>query len=274
MRLVFYLTYIVVVLFLVFHLLSNRLDYYRGPKIYPWGFIMVRCVQNEMTSQYWLKSYECIRKLYPEIPIFIIDDNSNPKYINKDIEAKLHLCQVIQSEYPQRGEMLGYYYFLRNHWFEKAVVIHDSVFIKKKVDFHQYKNVKFLWHFKKTHFDDVVLETQLLKKVKGPYLDLYMERSKWHGCFGLMSVIDYDFLVKISYMFVLLEHVTTRRHRSCMERIFSVMCVHHYPELMDDISIMGDIHEYILPWGFDYPSFIQNENNEKLPVIVKVWTGR
>lgn len=274
MRLVFYITYIVVVLFLICHfLLFNRTDYYKS-KIHPWGFIMVRCVQNELTSQYWLKSYDCIRKLYPEIPIVIIDDNSNPDYINNDMESNLYQCQIIKSEYPQRGEMLGYFYFMQKHWFDKAVVIHDSVFIKKRMDFHSHKNVKFLWHFGEKKYDDVEMETQLLQKINGPYMDLYADKNKWKGCFGLMSVIDHDFLVKISYMFLLMDHVNTRRHRSCMERIFAVMCFHHYPELMDNISIMGDIHQYALPWGFDYQSFIQHENNERMPSIVKVWTGR
>lgn len=254
------------------HISSNK-QYYRNT-IHPWGFIIVRCIQNDLTSQYWLKSYQCIRNIYPDTPVVIIDDNSNPKYINKKLEENLTLYKVIPSEYPKRGEMLGYYYFLKYHWFEKAVVIHDSVFVKKKIDFHTHKNVKFLWHIENKKYDNVGLETELLHKIGGPYANLYADKTKWKGCFGLMSVIDHDFLKKISYMFALMDHINSRTHRSCMERIFAVMCFHHYPELMDDISIMGDIHQYSLPWGYDYQSFIANENNQELPKLVKVWTRR
>ena len=41
------------------------------------GFIILRHVNNEVTNQYWLHCYECIRKYYPENKIMIIDDNSN-----------------------------------------------------------------------------------------------------------------------------------------------------------------------------------------------------
>lgn len=261
---------------------KNRVDQYKKvghehhyrETIHPMGFIMVRCIQNDLTRKYWYKSYQSIRKLYPDTPIVIIDDNSDPKYIEKDLEAQLVCCKIVRSEYPKRGEMLGYYYYLKNHWFERAVVIHDSVFLREKMDFGSCKNVKFLWYINSNQWDDVELETKLIHKVGGPYPQLYKDKAKWKGCFGVMSVIDYEFLKKISYMFVLMDDVTSRRHRSCIERIFAVLCFHHYPELKDEMSVMGDIHQYVLPWGFDYQAFEHNENHPQMPPIVKVWTGR
>ena len=46
------------------------------------GFIMLRHVNNEHTNVYWNKSYDCIRKYYPEHPIVILDDHSTMSYIN------------------------------------------------------------------------------------------------------------------------------------------------------------------------------------------------
>ena len=94
------------------------------------GFIILRHVNSKQTDFYWKESYKCIRKLYPKQKIIIIDDNSNYKLVSK---FKTENCEVVQSEYPARGELLPYFYYARNPWFSRAVIIHDSVFIKKKV---------------------------------------------------------------------------------------------------------------------------------------------
>jgi hypothetical protein len=47
------------------------------------GFIILRHVNNELTNNYWIHSYDCIRKFYPENFIIIIDDNSKYEYITE-----------------------------------------------------------------------------------------------------------------------------------------------------------------------------------------------
>lgn len=241
------------------------------------GFIIVRCIKNELTSKYWLKSYHSIRKLYPNTPIVIIDDNSDPQYVNKQLESSLINCSIIQSEKPCCGELLGYYYFLRFHWFKKAIILHDSVFITKHFNFNIRSKVCFLWHIETKEFDDVEWETAMLKRIGTSYLNLYEKKTHWKGCFGVMSIIEYDFLKKISTpLFLLLDEVKTRRHRSCMERIFAVLCFYYYPELLNSISIMGNIHKYPLGWGYHYNTFEHDSKQKKIrfPRFVKVWTGR
>jgi len=239
------------------------------------GFIIVRCVTNKLTAQYWYKCYTSIRRLYPFIPIVIIDDNSNQKFINSNLESKLSNCRIIKSEHPSSGEILGYFYYFKNKWFKKAVILHDSVFIQRPINFDSCKNVKFLWQIDNKAFDNVKLETKLLKKLGGPYLGLYEDKNKWKGCFGVMSVIEHGFLTKISPIFKLVEHVKTRHDRMCIERIFAVACFYHYPELMTDVSIMGSIHSYPLGWGYHYSQFERDiKGRRNLPALVKVWTGR
>lgn len=242
----------------------------------PLGFIIVRCIQDERTSKYWHHAYQCIRKFYPQIPIVIIDDNSDRRFINRILEKMLVNCQIIHSEYPCCGEVLGYYYLFKHHWFERAVILHDSVFIQDPVPLGGFKNVKFLWHFETRDYDDVGLEMELLKKIGGPYLHLYKDHDYWKGCFGVMSMIEYDFLLRISSIFAVLEDVKSRRHRCCMERIFAVMCFHHHPGLMDDPSILGDIHQYAIPFGYSFAQYQEERRrqNSVLPPLVKVWTGR
>ena len=69
------------------------------------GFIILRHVNNAVTNEYWIYSYNCIRKLYPENEIMIIDDNSKYQFVTP---INLYKTSIIQSEYPKRGELLPY----------------------------------------------------------------------------------------------------------------------------------------------------------------------
>lgn len=262
-----------------------RLQKYIGKKInlsstqrihsaFSFGFVIVRSIRDIKTAKYWHKSYTSIRTLYPHTPIVIIDDKSNPCFINIKAEKALTNCQIIQSEYPGCGEMLGYYYFWKNRWFPKAVVIHDSVFLRRPIDFASCRNVRFIWDISTHQHDDVELETELVSKIGGPYAELYEKKEEWMGCFGVMSVIDHDFLVQISAIFDIIREVRTRRHRSCMERIFAVACFHHYPELMTNVSLMGDILTCPFGWGYSFTQYQREEKRRPFPDFVKVWTGR
>lgn len=244
------------------------------------GFIMVRYIQDELTSKYWYKSYQCIRQFYPKTPIVIIDDYSKSQFINPQLESKLVSCRIIASDrQPHCGELLGYDYFFRHHWFQRAIIIHDSLFLQKPIVLPLSNNdkVRFLWHIETKQFDDVEWETSMLKKIGLPYLELYEKKHLWKGCFGVMSIIDYDFLKKISTpLFSFMEEITTRRHRSCMERIFAILCMYHEPKLLHHPSLMGNIHQYPLGWGYHYTTFQKDSKNSKqrFPMFVKVWTGR
>jgi hypothetical protein len=97
------------------------------------GFIILRHVNNNLSNQYWIYNYNCIRKYYPNNEIIIIDDNSNYQFIK---EINLYKTTIIKSEYPGRGELLPYIYYLKYKLFDTAVIIHDSVFINKYIDFN------------------------------------------------------------------------------------------------------------------------------------------
>ena len=109
------------------------------------GFIILRHVNNELTDKYWKRSYQCIRKYYPENKIMIIDDNSNYKYITN---IELYNTVIVDSTYKKRGEILPYYYFLKLKPFKKAVIFHDSVFINSYIDFNKIEKYKLIWDFK------------------------------------------------------------------------------------------------------------------------------
>ena len=74
------------------------------------GFIMLRHVNDPNANRLWMHCYDCIRKFYPENHILIIDDNSKPEYI---LSKKLYKTLLLNSEFPQRGEVLPYYYYIQ-----------------------------------------------------------------------------------------------------------------------------------------------------------------
>src|SRR5436853_7554594 len=115
------------------------------------GFIIIRNIINNLTAQYWIECYKCIRNHYNN-EIIIVDDNSIPEFVN-DTEISLVNCKIIHSEWPKRGELNALYYFHKLHPFDKAVILHDSVFINSKIDFESVHHIRFLWSIGTHKFD-------------------------------------------------------------------------------------------------------------------------
>jgi hypothetical protein len=236
------------------------------------GFIIIRHVNSANTNEYWIESLRCVKKYYPNHPIMIIDDNSNQEFLSTDID--LTDVTIVQSEFHKRGELLPYYYFYKLKPFDKAVIIHDSVFVQKYVNFDHVNDISFLWSFsshKWVHCPDSELKIISSLKNNDTLIRLYDCKNIWLGCFGVMSCITHDFLsimVENYDMFRLLDHIDSRFKRCCLERVFAVMCY----SLVDVNSIFGDLHTYINFQHYDFQQYKNNELND-FP-FVKVWTGR
>jgi hypothetical protein len=231
------------------------------------GFIMLRHVNNELTNKYWIHCYECIRKYYPEYPILIIDDNSNYAYIT---ERDLYKTTIINSEYHKRGELLPYYYYLHNKLFETAVIIHDSVFINKYIDFNV-ENYRFIWHFE--HVADQINDETIMINLFNDkeLLNFYENKTLWVGCFGGMSIIKHDYLKYINSkhdISKLLEYVLTRFNRCSFERV--IACLLQFNDKNNsNKSLLGSILIYC-NWGINF----NNKNNCNHLPMTKIWTGR
>ena len=250
------------------------------------GFIITRHVNSELTNKYWNHSVKLIRTFYPHIKIVIIDDNSNYNYVKPEFDYKN--LQIIQSEFPGRGELLPYYYFLKMKFFKNAVILHDSVFFHRRINFEKMNgiNVMPLWFF----YSDTenventkrimrslknyqTLESKLTKEV----VALGMTYQKWIGCFGVQSYINLNFLESIENKYSitnLVNVVKTRPDRCCLERIFGCIFSTESPILYRKKSLFGDIMKY-QRWGYSYNEYMQHLKKGTIPrVIVKVWTGR
>ena len=250
------------------------------------GFIITRHVNSVKTNKYWNHCIKLIRTFYPLRKIVIIDDNSNYEYVNSEFNYKN--IEIIQSEFPGRGELLPYYYFLKYKFFENAVIIHDSVFFHKRIHFEKFNGINVLpfwfFHSDKENIDNTKRIAKNLKnnilidnKVSKEFNVLGMNTDKWYGCFGVQSYINLGFLeqIEIKYGITnLVSAVKCRADRCCLERIFGTIFFTESPKLLKLKSLLGDIMKY-QKWGYSYDEYMVSlKKGTKPKAIVKVWTGR
>ena len=228
------------------------------------GFIILRHVNDELTNNYWITCINSIRQYYPENNILIIDDNSNYEYIT---EETLYKTTIINSEYPKRGELLPYYYYLHNKLFDIAVIIHDSVIVNKYIDMSVEK-YKFLWEFEH-NWDQIEDETRMIDIFNDLELNKFYEnKDLWKGCFGCMTIITHDYLSYINNKYdisKLLDYVLNRHNRCSFERV--IACLLQKEGKKE--TLLGNIHNYC-NWGI---KFNEIDNYKNLPLI-KHWNGR
>lgn len=260
-------------------LLNNKKFYQKieelNDKDDDFGFIMLRHVNNKLTNELWLKNLQSIRTFYRNI-IFIIDDNSNKEILTNNQEYTD--VKIIQSKHEGRGEILPYYYLYCNQLFKRCLIIHDSVFINKFIDFSKYKkDIHYLWHFDH-NCNNLHGENEMMNILNNDLIIQKYDEKKWHGCFGVQTIINYDFIEKIQKeynIFSLMKYIDNRSKRMNFERIFSVLCTLMKNELYEEKSIYGDIHEYI-EWGYTYNNYIKDIENSDLEKfdLIKTWNGR
>lgn len=241
------------------------------------GFILTRHVNSPTTNKYWNHSYRTIRKYYPDNIIMIIDDNSIKEQVVADSDIVLENCFIVSSGFRGAGEILPYYYFLKYRLFDKAVVLHDSVFFNSFVDFESMTDdVIFLWHFTQHEWDNIDDEVGLLGKLenKDEMIDFYFQKHLWYGCFGGQCVITYDFLKQIEDTYKLtniVPHITNRVKRYAVERILGCIFTMNNRNLLHKASLFGTIYNY-MPWGYSF-SMYNEDPCPHLP-LVKVWSER
>lgn len=251
------------------------------------GFIITRHVNSISTNRYWNQSIKLLRKFYPNTKIIIIDDNSKEEFL-KD-ENNMTNIEIVKSEFPGCGELLPYYYFLKNKYFENAIILHDSVFFHKRVNFEVLNGTDIIpiWHF---HADreNIPLTLFILRHLKNSN-DLQkkislndnvigMPQIKWYGCFGSQVYINHSFLINIEnkyHLSNLCKVIKTRADRCCLERILGCIIYTEKSFSYKSKSLLGDIMLYQKWSGYTFNKYEENLKKGIVPKpIVKVWTGR
>jgi hypothetical protein len=251
------------------------------------GFIITRHVNSETTNKYWNHSVKLLKTLYPGKKIIIIDDASNQNYVKADFDYKN--IEIVQSEFPRSGEILPYYYFIKNKYFDNAVILHDSVFFNKRIPFETLKNLNVLplWHFNpdKENITNTLRITQSLKnfniihsKITLNDFAFVLPHDKWYGCFGSQSYINHDFILQINNKYNVINLVRTiknRTDRCCLERIIGCIFFTESNNLIKTKSLFGDIMKYQKWCDYSFDKYISDFKKGTLPKsVVKVWTGR
>ena len=252
-----------------------------------YGFIITRHVNSEQTNKYWNQCVKLIRSFYPMKQIIIIDDNSNQNFINSEYNYKD--ITVIQSEYPGRGELLPYVYFLKYKWFSSAVIIHDSLFIHKRIPFEKMKvPVLPLWHhaYDKENIDNLNRISSALshnnylkKKLNDSELTLLgFNKNKFILCFGAQCYIKLSFLESLQAKYNinnLVNVIHNRTDRCGFERIIGLLFCEEFSKLTNINSLFGDILTKHKSFAYNYNQYSEDFKNKKVIYpFVKVWTGR
>lgn len=259
------------------------------------GFIVTRHVNSERTNKYWNRCISTIRLYYPKHKIILIDDNSNYDFVVKNCDDTN--VEYIQSEFPGRGELLPFYYYFHNKWFDKAVIIHDSMFFHNRFPFGQINlPVIPLFHF--TSDDENIgnsiritnalnnknIVQFLLKNNTNNNNYNYKNQVKlltrkiyWNGCFGIMCLITHDCLkgLQETFNFLNMIHfIQTKQDRCCLERIFACIIHSQFSYLKAFPSLFGNIFSY-LRFGYSYEEYIEDVKKRNIHrPIIKVWSGR
>jgi hypothetical protein len=260
------------------YIITTRFEYYME-KISTIGFIILRYVCNPSTDLYWKECYDSIRNLYPTEPILIVDDNSSTEYLT---EKQLENATIVSSEFPKRGELLLYLYYLKYPIADVVLMLHDSMFITKRIDFSTTTTYSPLWDFDH-RWDQPTDEMRMIQLYNDPVLTrFYGVKQLWNGCFGGMTIIRHDFLTYVNTQYdlsKLCNLVVNRYNRQSFERVIGCILQlsqykkHKLSEVDSENAqktMFGDIHMYCT---WECVRFGNRHQYTHLPII-KVWTGR
>lgn len=250
-----------------------------------YGFIITRHVNSEKTNKYWNQCIKLIRTFYSDNKIVVIDDNSNPIFLKQ--EHNYTNVIYIQSEYPGRGELLPYIYYLKYKWFPSAVIIHDSLFIHSKIRFELFNTpILPLWHHKydKENLYNILRiaknltnNSTIIKKLSTNDNILGLN-NELNLCFGCQSYIKLNFLVFIDKKYRILNLVyvvRNRKDRCSLERVFGAIFCQEYPKLLKIKSLFGDILTKYRNNLYNFDEYMYDLKFNKLRYpFIKVWTGR
>lgn len=242
-------------------------------------FVILRHIGTARDNDLWISSYNSIRKFYTN-KIIIIDDNSNVNTVN----GRLANTEVIYSDFNGAGEILPYYYFLKNKWADRMIFMHDSMFLQRRLRPSELDQaISFHWYFDQSEEKNERKISNYLSLLNySEELTAYLDHPAWVGCFGATSIITYDVVQLLEDKYGLFSklplNIRTRADRQSFERIFGLILF--YEGLVDDknCSNFGNIMQY--PGAFENMVSTAEQVNYTLSTkgydaaIGKLWRGR
>lgn len=235
------------------------------------GFIIPCYINSEKSYKSLNTCVDNIRKYHNEKIVLL--NNHSPISIESILDTYDNV-ETYLSPFPSSGEFNAYLWFHENKIFDKAIVLHDSMYLNKKMEnIDKVKTVQFIKYFtdhindwslvkepntdyNKEHriatHDDLIIHilNRGLNRVNVEFLafakNLYHQKKKWVGCYGIMSIIDYSFLRELQTKTNILDvgkSLTGKRDRIAMESIYSLALL-----FMESTSINTLKKSYDGPW--------------------------
>ena len=185
--------------------------------------------------------------------------------------------------------MLPYIYYLRYKWFPNAIIIHDSLFIHRRIPFEKLSiPVLPLWHhlYDKEDVNGLLRISSCLKnnhilldKINGTTINILgLNKNSFNLCFGGQTFIQLAFLERLQNKYnihALVNTVRNRTDRCAFERIIGLLFCEECPQLTNTYSLFGDIMNKYKAFEYNYDEYSNDLRQNKIPYpFVKVWTGR
>ncbi len=211
-------------------------------------FVILRQLQTTTDNNYWISSYNSIRKFYKN-KIIIIDDNSMINTVNSNLVN----TEIIKSDFNGAGEILAYYYFYKNKWADCMIFLQDTMILERPFESKELEgSVHFHWHFIDSsvdkHYNKLMLFVSSLKNNSELVEDVTTSTRPWKGCFSATSIIHYSVVeiledkYEIFSIFVLM--IQNKKDRELFERLLGkILCVENFVD-EDSCSNFGNITTY------------------------------
>lgn len=251
---------------------------------------ITRHMNSDITSRYWIHNYHCIRRIYSNVNIVVIDDNSDSRYLTNDNNFSditfIYVNQDSMNNYIGRGELLPFHAFYHDSPTKYAIFIHDSIFIHKPIHTYIYEDDYIpLWSFKSLNWYRHLYENtiDILSKFKNgkELVKIYKNPNIWEGSFGCMCVVSKHYVDLLNTKFDLfkigMENICNRDDRMVLERILPIFF--HYLHGYNPETIFDDIHSWALTniskmWDLSWKEYIRNESKFQQVPLIKIWSGR
>jgi hypothetical protein len=248
------------------------------------AFSVTTCVRTSKHLVYLKECIKHIRHVYPNIYIYVINDNS----VLPITEINGPNIEIIPALSNGAGEINSYLFILDSRCkHDKLIFIHDSVFIKSNIDIFINRNneINFMWYAlsaidhdmfdpeNKEILDNLYIYCSNGKIKIGDFIKILKSQNKFfYVKFGCMSVFTKKFMEKVYLVtnFRDVLHLFNKRVNRCLfERILSILYVYIYGQDYNyRITLCGDI--------FKHPKTFCNTdiNIPSRAPLVKVWQGR
>jgi hypothetical protein len=251
-----------------FNLTHNNMSYV---------FVILRQLQTAIDNNYWISSYNSIRKFYTN-KIIIIDDNSMINTVN----GNLVNTEVIKSNFNGAGEILAYYYFYQNKWADCMIFLQDTMILQRPFESRELDgSVHFHWHFIDSDvidkYNKLMLFVSSLKNNSELVEDITTSTRPWKGCFSATSIIHYSVIEilqnKYEIFTIFLLMIQNMKDRELFERLLGkILCVENFVD-EDSCSNFGNITMY--PDSFQ-PKSIESSiqtyhQHQYSSAIIKCW---